>query len=104
MNGFLKYLTEVRKVLVLDAKTGSLIFTLECVSLQILDELWKDYKTGYLDKVAQVYLVTNDILEEFGLSSFEVMSNIKEEDYSVCRQQLATKEGGYGKNVFYLQH
>ena len=103
LNEFLRYMTEVRKVLVLDAKSGSLIFTLECRSLQILDDLWKDYKRGHLDRVAQLYLVTKDILKEFGLSSFLLKSNIKEEDYSVCRQQLATNEGGYGKNVFYLQ-
>ena len=103
LNGFVTYLEKVRKVLVLDAKSGSLIFTLECGSLQILDDLWKDYERGHLDRVAQEYLVTKDILKEFGLSSFQLKSNIKEDDYNVCRQQLATKEGGYGKNLFYLQ-
>lgn len=103
LNEFLRYMTEIRKVLVLDAKSGSLIFTLECGSIKILDDLWKDYKRGYLDRVAQAYLVTKDILKEFGLSSFQLKSKVKEEDYNVCRQKLATNEGGYGKDVFYLQ-
>ena len=94
---------EVRKVIVADIKKGSLIFTLECGSVQILDDLWEDYRTGNLNEVAQRYLVTDDILEEFGLSSLKLTSNIKEEDYKACRQRLVTNEGGYGKNEFYLR-
>ena len=88
MNGFLKYLKDVREVLVLDYKTGSSIFTLECGSLKILGDLWVDYSTGHLNEVAQLYLVADDILEEFGLSSFELKSKIEEEDYMACRQRL----------------
>ena len=39
LNRFLKYMEEARKVIVADIKTGSLIFTLECGSVQILDDL-----------------------------------------------------------------
>lgn len=88
MNGFVKYLKEVREVLVLDVNTGSLVVILECRSVKILDDLWQDYSTGHLNKVAQSYLVTNDILKEFGLSSFKLASKIKEEDYKTCRQCL----------------
>lgn len=100
MNGFVKYLREVREVLVLDVRTGSLIFTLECGSLKILDDLWEEYNTGHLNEVAQLYLVTNDILKEFGLSSFKLVSNIKEEDYRTCRQRL-TIEGRFEKIIIY---
>ena len=98
LNGFVTYLEKVRKVLVLDAKSGSLIFTLECGSLKILDDLWEDYITGHLNEVAQLYLVTNDILNEFGLSSFKLASNIKEEDYRTCRQRL-TIDGRFQKII-----
>ena len=89
LNGFLKYLKEVRKVLVLDVKAGSLIFTLECGSLKILDDLWEDYNKGNLNEVAQLYLVTDDILKEFGLSSFKLASEIKREEYRDCLQRLS---------------
>ena len=88
LNGFLTYMEKVREVLVLDVKIGSLIFKLKCRSVKILDDLWQDYCTGHLNKVAQSYLVTNDILKEFGLSSFKLASKIKEEDYRACRQSL----------------
>ena len=97
LNEFVDYMEKFRNVIVADDKTGSLIFTLACGSVQFLDELWKDYKTGHLSEVAQSYLVTNDILKEFGLSSLKLTSNIKEEDYRACRLRLATIEGGYGK-------
>ena len=99
LKGFLKYLKEVREVLVLDVKTGSLIFTLECRSLKILDDLWEDYSSGHLNKVAQFHLVTNDILKEFGLSSFKLASNIKKEEYRTCRQRL-TMNGRFEKSSY----
>ena len=98
LTGFLRYLKKERKVNVVDIREGSIIFKLECRSLQILDELWEDYSTGHLTEVAQVNLVTKDILKQFGLSSLKLTSNIKEEDYRHCRQRLETDEGKYGKN------
>ena len=87
-DSFLTYMEKVRKVLVVDVKTGSLILKLRCRTVKILDDLWDDYRTGNLNKVAQSYLVTKDILKLFGLSSFKLTSNIKEEDYRACRQRL----------------
>ena len=87
-DSFLTYMEKVRKVLVVDVKTGSLILKLECRTVKILDDLWDDYRTGNLNKVAQSYLVTKDILKLFGLSSFKLTSNIEEEEYRACRQRL----------------
>ena len=50
LNAFVRYLQEVRKALIVDVKTGSLIITAECSSLAILDELWKAYCIGYLNE------------------------------------------------------
>ena len=100
LNGFITFMEKVRNVLVLDVETGSLIFKLECRSVKILDDLWQDYRTGHLNEVAQSYLVTNDILKEFGLSSFKLTSNIKEEDYRACRQRLII-DGRFEKIIIY---
>ena len=51
-NDFIQYLEKVRRVLIADVNTGSLIITTECSSLAILDELWKAYCTGYLNEMA----------------------------------------------------
>ena len=52
LNGFLRYLTDVRKVLLLGAQSGSLILTALCRSLEILDALWYDYCIGHLNDMA----------------------------------------------------
>jgi len=88
LNGFLRYLKEVRKVLVLDTKPGSLIITVKCTSLQILDELWEDYCSGHLNEVAQTFLVTKDILEMFGLIEMKFTTTIVEEEYRACRKYI----------------
>lgn len=67
LNGFVRYLQEERKVRIIDVRCGSLIVTVECSSREILEDLWKDYKSGNIDKVANKYLVTEEILGLLGL-------------------------------------
>lgn len=93
LNGFLKYLTDVRKVVVVDQQQGSLIITVECSSLEILEGLWEDYRTGFLNAMAQTYLVTEDILNEFGLIEVRLMTTILEDEYRACRDHFLHKPG-----------
>ena len=97
LNGFLQYMEKVRKVILVDVKTGSLIITVRCSSMRNLDELWKDYCTGHLNKVAQRYLVTEDVLKELGLDSVQLTLTISEEEYKACRKHLLRSEGGCKK-------
>lgn len=94
-NGFLSYLQEMRKVLLVDAQIGSLIITVECSSLQILDELWEDYCTGRLNDEAQEFLVTDDILNEFGLLEVKLAISILEEEYKACRRYFLHLPGWF---------
>ena len=93
LNGFLQYLTEVRKVLIVDARPGSLIITVRCSSLQILDELWEDYRSGRLNGMAQKFLVTDEILRKFGLKEANLTTTIPEEDYRACRENFLAWSG-----------
>ena len=88
-NGFIRYMKEVREVILLECKPGSLIITVECGSLKILEELWQDYCTGNLGRVVQECLVTEDILKELGLSEIKLMTTIDEKDYRDCQKYLA---------------
>ena len=88
-NGFMLYMKEMRKVIVVDCKPGSLIITVECGSLKILEELWQDYCTGNLGRVVQECLVTEDILKELGLSEIKLITTIDEKDYKDCQKYLA---------------
>ena len=92
-NGFIQYMEKVREVIIVDVKTGSLIITVECSSLQILDELWIDYITGHLNKMAQKYLVTEDVLKAFRLTELKLKTTIVEAEYTACREAFITSLG-----------
>ena len=99
LNGFLRFLTDVRKVLVLDAQSGSLLLTALCSSLEILDALWYDYCTGHLNDMAQKYLVTKDVLKEFGLTKLKLTTTIQGEEYMAARKLFLQGSGEYTENV-----
>ena len=94
-NEFIQYMEKVRKVIVVDVQNGSLVLILECSSLQILDELWEDYCTGHLNEVAQKFLVTDEILKEFGLAEVKFTTTINEEEYKACRELLLNSSSKY---------
>ncbi|KAJ7388929.1 hypothetical protein OS493_034855 [Desmophyllum pertusum] len=85
-NGYLRYMQDMRKVLIVDLKQGSLIITVECSSLEILEGLWEDYCTGHLNEMAQKFLVTEDLLKELGLTEAKLTTTILEEEYRACRE------------------
>ena len=87
-NDFKRYMKEVRELVLVDCKPGSLIITVECGSLKILEELWQDYCTGNLGRVVQECLVTEDILNELGLSEIKLITTIDEKDYKDCQKYL----------------
>ena len=95
LNGFYQYLSNIRQVLIVGNKTGSLIITVQSTSPQILDGLWEDYCAGHLQEVAQRYLVTKDILKELGVDELQLTVTINEGEYRACRKRLLRHEGGY---------
>ena len=99
LNGFLQYLKDVRKVLVLDVQPGSLILTALCSSLEILDALWYDYCTGHLNDMAQKYLVTKDVLKEFDLTELKLTTTIQGEEYIAARKFLLQGSGEHIQSV-----
>ena len=100
-NKFIQYMEQVRKVVIVDVKTGSLEVIVQCSSLEVLEKLWEDYSTGHLNEMAQKLLVTERILRAFGLAEVKLATTIKEEEYRACRDLLLSKlEGGMCINQF----
>ena len=85
---FKVYLTEIRGLLVKKVEEGSLLITVRCKSLQVLEDLWTDYTSGHLNEVVQTYLVTEHVLNDFGLSELKLTTTIREDDYKACKQIL----------------
>ncbi len=93
LNGYLQYLRDVRNVLFVDAQQGSLIITLDCRFLETLEGLWEDYCSGLLNEMAQKFLVTDEVLKEFGLIAVKLTTTILVEEYIACRQHFFQSEG-----------
>ena len=93
VNGFVQHIQNIRKAFIVDVTRGSLVLTVKCNSLEILEGLWKDYCTGRLCELAQKFLVTEKILEEFGLVELKLKTIILEEDYLACQKYLIKISG-----------
>ena len=92
-NGFVQYIERGRKALILHVTSGSLKVMVECSSLEILERLWEDYSTGYLNEMAQKFLVTEELLKAFGLAKVKLTTTIKEEEYRACHKLLSKIKG-----------
>ena len=93
LNGFLKYLENVHNLLVVGSQEGSLIITVQCSSLQILEELWEDYRTGHLNEIAQQFLVTEDILRAFSQIEVKLQTTIEKKEYMACKEYFMQQSG-----------
>ncbi len=87
-NGFVDFLVNLKKVLIVCTEQGSLIITVKCSSQQILQELWNDYCSGLVNEMAQKFLVTKDVLNELNLTEAKLTTKIPEEDYRTCQEQI----------------
>ena len=92
---FLRYLKEM-DLLFTGHSVGSLLITVKCDSLQILERLWKDYLSGHLSEVVQRSFVTEELLAELNLAELKLKTAISEEDYEVCKKYFK-KDPARGK-------
>ena len=88
-----RYLKNNLNALVEDIELGSLLITVKCSSLQILEGLWKVYKSGYLNQVVQETLVTHEVLEILGIDEVKLIVSISEQEYERGKQIFADNSG-----------
>lgn len=74
-------------------RRGSLIITVSCSSLEVLEELWEEYRTGHLNEVIQATLVTAEVLEKLNLKEVKLRTIISEEDYLSYKKFLNKSAG-----------
>ena len=71
----------------------SLRIEVKCLTLEILEHLWQDYRSGQLDRMAENLLVTDDIKRKFNVESIKLKATISEEDYLACKEYLSKRPG-----------
>ena len=81
------------RLIITGVSVGSLLITVKCDSLQILERLWEDYSCGHLGEVVQRYFVTEEILTELSLAELKLKTAISEEEYKACKKYLGKDPG-----------
>ena len=91
-NLFFDYLIQTLGLDIFGYGMGSLFIAVKCRSVDILEELWKDYKSGHLNEVAEEILITTQVLEKLCLAEVKLDTIINEEHYKTCREFLKSQE------------
>ena len=79
---------------------GSLIIIFNCQSIKSLEHLWNDYCSGYLDEMAEQYLVTDEMKGKLNLETISLKITIEHENYLTCRKVLLERSGEYKQKPF----
>ena len=74
-------------------RLGSFVITVSCSSLEVLEALWNEYRTGRLNEVVQDALVTEEVLGKLELSEVKLRTIISEEDYLSYKEFLKNRSG-----------
>ena len=83
-NWFKEFAKEM-KATIIGVSEGSLVITVRCESLMILEELWTDYSSGRLGEVVQNCFVTEKILKELNLAELRLKTTMDIEEYNACK-------------------
>ena len=83
-NRFMEYMKEMR-LIITGVSRGSLLLTVKCESLMILEELWTDYSSGHLGEVVQNCFATEKILKELNLAELRLKTTMDIEEYNACK-------------------
>ena len=95
VRAFLRFLKMAYNVSRVAVNKGSVIIGLNCKTLKDLDQLWNDYLSGHLNKVAERYLVTDKMKRKLKLRKINLRTTIKEENYLNCRKVFLEISGEY---------
>ena len=99
---FCYYLTENLDLELSDKKPGSLILTVHCRTLEILERLWEDYCSGHLDEVVEECFHTDETTDtkeemgekcEAGVDTISLETTISRVDYLRCKKFLTEISG-----------
>ena len=92
---FLQYLMGNLRLVLRNKVVKSWHITVECSSLQVLEGLWEDYRSGHLNSVAQVILITPQVLKKLGRTELKLTTFISEDQCEKVKKLLQASSGDY---------
>ena len=72
---------------------GCIKITVICPTLEILEWLWNDYRSGHLNAVAEGCLITEKVKDELDMETITLRTTILDEDYLTCKLSLVEISG-----------
>ena len=93
---FKEFLQKAFEVTVLMVKSGSLIITVQCLTLESLESLWNGYCSGYLNDIVERFLVTDELKRKLGMDNVRLKTTIEEENYLICKKAFMENSGEWG--------
>ena len=107
LTSFTNTLTDIYEALVLAVSEGSVVVSLRCPTLASLEHLWSDYRSGDLDKLAERYLVTDDMKKKLKLETSYLKITIDEKNCLNCKKAFMglpdTCSGEYKQNSWEVE-
>ena len=91
VSALIKHIEKTYNLALESVGVGSLEMKFRCPTLESLEHLWSDYKSGYLNDIAEGYLVTDDIKKRLNLANVRLKTTIEDENYWNCRKILMEK-------------
>lgn len=88
LDHLLNVLRELKGLVIISTHPGSLTIRVACLSLETLERLWHEYRSGHLQMRAGSCFVTEEFLSKFGLKEVKLTVEISEEEYKSCRRGL----------------
>jgi len=83
---FCHYLAKTLNIHLTGKQAGSLILTVHCRTLEILEQLWQDYSSGHLDSVVEECFLTDE-------TTIGLETTISEKEYLRCKTFLTEISG-----------
>ena len=74
---------------------GCLEIIVQCPTLESLESLWRDCSSGLLVKIAESYLISDEIKRRLNLEHVRMKACFRKENYLICKKALMDITGEF---------
>ena len=95
VGALVEHLEKAYNLAAVSVKASSLEITLQCPTLESLEQLWGDCLSGRLNEVAEMFLVTAEMKTELKCNTNILKATVDEEHYLTCKKVLMEMAGEF---------
>ena len=95
LHALIEYMIKVYNLTLQSVGMGCLEIIVQCPTLESLESLWRDCSSGFLDKIAESYLISDEIKRKLNLEHVRVKACFRKENYLMCKKALMDIAGKF---------